>query len=113
MNDTPKPNGDNGGRDAAGRFTRGNRGGTGNPYAKKTAELRAALMKAVTKRDIQQITERLVEDAKNGSIKAADLLLTRLLGAPIAADIMEQLNALETEIAELARIREDEHSRKN
>lgn len=104
----PIANGSNGERDPRGRFAKGNRGGTGNPYAKQVAELRKSMMKAVTKRDMQQIVEKLIAKAKAGDLRAVDLLLNRIFGAPVAADVMAQIEELETEITELIRSREDE-----
>ncbi len=65
MNSSPLPNGSNG-RAAGGKFAKGNPGGPGNPHAKKIAELRAALIDAVTVEDVQAIARKMVERAKNG-----------------------------------------------
>ncbi|MDD5728621.1 MAG: hypothetical protein PHV59_08665 [Victivallales bacterium] len=100
MKKTPSTNGDNGGRDSAGRFTKGNPGGKGNPYAKQVAQLRAAMMKAVTKKDIQDIVKKLVTEAKTGNIRAIDLLLTRIFGTPVSVDVLEEINEMEQAINE-------------
>jgi hypothetical protein len=47
--DTTNPAGETAGeRQSNGRFAKGNRGGPGNPFARKTAQLRQALVDAVT-----------------------------------------------------------------
>lgn len=78
----PSTNGPIGGRDAAGRYTRGNPGGPGNPMAAKVAALRKALFAAVRPSDLKAVVKRLVDEAKGGDVQAARVLLDRLLGAP-------------------------------
>ncbi len=95
----PTPNGDNG-RDDRGRFTTGNAGGPGNPYAQQVGRLRSALMSAVTEDDIKVIIEALVKKAKKGDITAARVLFDRLLGKPLEADILERIEALEATVNE-------------
>ena len=75
----PSPNGDNG-RRPDGRFARGNAGGPGNPHARQSALLRAALMDAVTPADVREIIEALIVRAKEGDIAAAREVLDRTLG---------------------------------
>jgi hypothetical protein len=53
-------------RPARGRFARGNPGGPGNPHAKRTFLLRAALLEAVTEDDIRAIAHGLVTKARSG-----------------------------------------------
>jgi hypothetical protein len=67
-------------RDANGRFTKGNAGGPGNPFASKSAQLRSALMDAVTEDDIQQVAQTLIEEARAGNVQAGRELLDRVLG---------------------------------
>jgi hypothetical protein len=92
--------GDTAGRDGRGRFRAGNKAGKGNPYAAQVAKLRSTLLNAVTEKDIQEVAEALVRQAKEGSVPAAKELLERLLGPPVAADIVERLEALERLAAE-------------
>jgi hypothetical protein len=80
----PSPNGANG-RAANGRFAPGNKGGPGNPLAKKVAELRSALLASVSPRDVQDIVRRIKREAKNGDIAAARELLDRVLGKAVQA----------------------------
>ena len=90
----PLPNGANG-RDAAGRFAKGNAGGPGNPNAKRVAALRSALLAAVTEEDIQEVVEALVREAKSGNVQATRELLSRVLGPPDAVDLLERIEGLE------------------
>ena len=67
---SPSPDGANG-RDAGGRFTRGNPGGPGNPFARRIAELRRAAIATVTEDDIQAVITALIAKAKQGDVAAA------------------------------------------
>ncbi len=84
-----------GARDISGRFAPGNKCGRGRPLARQAAQLRGALMGAVTADDIQAIAKTLVSKARGGDMAATKILLERLLGAPIAADILERIETLE------------------
>jgi hypothetical protein len=75
----PSPNGANG-RDDKGRFGKGNAGGPANPHAARTAQLRSALMDAVTDDDIQAVAQTLVREARQGNVQAGRELLDRVLG---------------------------------
>ena len=75
----PLTNGNNG-HDEKGRFTKGNEGGPGNPYAKQAAELKAALYNAVTEQDIEEIAAKLIASAKRANIPAIKELFDRLWG---------------------------------
>lgn len=66
------------GHDSRGRFTSGNPGGRG----RRIDALKKALENAVTAEDIQDIAEALKEKAKDGDIKAAELIFNRLFGKP-------------------------------
>ena len=70
------------GREANGRFAKGNLGGPGNPFARQTAALRAALINAVTERDIQDILDVLLLNAKGGHLPTIKLLFAYVLGKP-------------------------------
>ena len=76
---SPSTNGSNG-RDSRGRFARGNAGGPGNPNGRKVAELRSALLNAVSRRDVAEIVRKIKQQAKKGDISAARELLDRVLG---------------------------------
>jgi len=77
-----------------GRFLPGNSGGPGNPYGRRVAELRNALMEAVTPDRLRRMIESLVQAAEGGDTAAAKLVLSYTLGPPVAADILERLEAL-------------------
>ncbi len=98
----PSPNGANG-RGATGRFLPGNGGGPGNPYAKRVAALRAAMLDAISEGDTQAILRRLVELAKAGNVQAAKEVLDRCLGRTLEADLIERLEQLEEALAGRAR----------
>jgi hypothetical protein len=83
MADAPSTNG----RTLRGQFARGNPGGPGNPYARRTAALRSALLDAVTEADIRAIAKALVKRARDGEVPAVRELLDRLLGRP--GDVQE------------------------
>lgn len=94
----PSPTEDNG-RNERGLFTPGNRFGVGNPYAKRTAELRAGLLDAVTVEDMAAIARKLVELARDGDTIAARILFDRLLGKPLEADLIARIEELEDALA--------------
>jgi hypothetical protein len=83
----------NEGRDKAGRFTLGNPGGPGNPFARKVAALRQALIDSVTPQDLQEIASQLIAKAKEGNVQAAKLLLTYVIGKPQPAPEPDHLDA--------------------
>jgi hypothetical protein len=85
-------------RDAQGRFLPGNKGGPGNPFAKRVSLLRKALLKAITEEDFIEVVGALVEKAKGGDVAAAKILFDRTLGPPIAADLLERIEQLEQQI---------------
>ncbi|TWT41098.1 hypothetical protein RAS1_37900 [Phycisphaerae bacterium RAS1] len=90
-----------GGRDGRGRFATGNPGGPGNPLGPAVAKLRAALIEAVTVRDIRAIAKGLVAKAREGDTLAARVLLGYTLGRPVEADLIERLESLEARAAAL------------
>lgn len=78
----PSPNGDNGQRDAQGRFLAGNAGGPGNPHAASVGLWRKALIDAVSPADLDGVLKALIEKAKAGEGWAVRELLDRCLGRP-------------------------------
>lgn len=72
-------------RDEQGRFAEGNRGGPGNPFARKVAAIRQAFFSAVSDEDLKGIVAAIIAEAKKGNVQAAKLLLSYLLGKPAAA----------------------------
>jgi hypothetical protein len=99
MTDAPSPNAGNG-RGAGGRFAKGNGGGPGNPHARRVAELRSAMLNAVTPQDVRDVMAALLAAAKGGDVAAARELLQRLLGPPVELDFVERLAALEEQLAQ-------------
>ena len=75
---TNRPNG----RDARGRFTKGNPGGPGNPHVAAVAKWRTALVETVTAADLRRVIRKLVESAEAGEPWAIRELLDRTLGRP-------------------------------
>jgi hypothetical protein len=73
------------GRDVYGRFKTGNPGGPGNPFARKCAALRKALLDAVTEDDIMDMTRVLVLLGKTGDKEAIKLLWQYAVGKPLPA----------------------------
>jgi len=84
-------------RDRLGRWLPGC---SGNPFARRVAACRAALMQAVTPKDMRAVVKMLVRKAKAGNLGAAHELLNRVVGRPIEADLIERLEALEQLIGE-------------
>ena len=75
----PSPENIASGRDAKGRFARGNAGGPGNPFARRTAELRRAFLAEASGEDLRAVCRALLERAKGGDVAAAKLALGYLV----------------------------------
>jgi hypothetical protein len=69
-------------RAPGGRFAKNNPGGPGNPFARQTAALRAYLINHVTERDIQDILDILLLNAKGGHLPTIKFLFAYVLGKP-------------------------------
>jgi hypothetical protein len=80
------------GRDAKGRFTRGNKGGPGNPFARKIAMLRQTLVNFVTEDDMKHIAFVLKMKAESGDIQAMKLLFQYVIGKPQPATDPDRLD---------------------
>src|SRR5262249_18024472 len=72
-----QPNGD---RDSQGRFTKGNKGGPGNPYARQVAALRQRLLDRLTAQEMDGIVDTLLRLARQGDVAAAKLIFQYALG---------------------------------
>jgi hypothetical protein len=90
----PIGNGENGakaapehatGRQANGQFAKGNVGGPGNPFARRTAALRKALCEVVSEDDIRELGQQLLTLAKSGDLAAMKLLFAYVIGRPAPA----------------------------
>lgn len=78
-----KPSGDgDAGRGANGRFAHGNRGGKGNPFARRVAALRSALFAELTEEKLAKLAANLCDRAMKGDMAAAKLLLLYAIGKP-------------------------------
>ena len=86
---SPSPPDDSGREAATGRFAAGNTFGEGNPHHKRVAELRSALLDAISPEDVRAIVEQLVQKAKGGDLAAAREVLDRCLGKPNQAIALE------------------------
>jgi hypothetical protein len=80
------------GRDRNGRFTKGNPGGPGNPFARQVAELRKRLLDRLTGAELDAIADKLIDQAKEGDVPAIKLLFTYTLGKPAEAVQPDQLD---------------------
>src|SRR5438067_7460458 len=72
-------------REHDGRFAAGNRGGPGNPFARRVAELRSIMLGCITDDDFRELTYQLLERAKAGELPALKLLYAYVLGKPAPA----------------------------
>jgi hypothetical protein len=80
------------GHDQRGRFTKGNPGGPGNPFARRVAALRSALVASIGPDDIAAVARGLLARAKDGNVPAAKLLLAYSLGKPTPAPDPDRLD---------------------
>jgi hypothetical protein len=70
------------GRDASGRFTAGNKGGPGNPFARQAAALRVELVNFFNAERFKEIAFILYEKACRGDLAAIKLIYQYVLGKP-------------------------------
>jgi hypothetical protein len=70
---------------ANGRFTMGNKGGPGNPFARQVAEIRKLLLSSVPGERLTKIVLAMVEKAEAGDVAAAKLVLQYTVGKPAEA----------------------------
>jgi len=77
-----------GDRDAAGRFVPGNKGGPGNPYNRRVAQLKIWLAEVVGEVEIKAMGKKLTEMAIAGEIAAARVLFQYLLPKQVEPDRM-------------------------
>ena len=61
---------------ANGRFAKGNKGGPGNPFARRTAAMRKAIIDAVTPEQLAAIAAVMVKKAQEGDVAAAKLVFS-------------------------------------
>src|SRR5207249_3361405 len=85
-------------RDANGRFVKGNPGGPGNPFARKVAALRKALINFVTVDDMKHVAFILKEKAMAGDLVAIKLLFEYVLGRPTETVDPDRLDSEEIKL---------------
>jgi hypothetical protein len=98
-------------RDAKGRFAKGNKGGTGNPFARQIASFRAALVNTATDEDFEAIAHVLLLKAKSGDLAAIKLFLSYTIGKPAEAPDPDRLELEDFQLlqARLSALEEDWH----
>src|SRR5436190_21427734 len=69
-------------RDGGGRFTAGNKGGPGNPFARQTAAFRKSIHAAVTAEQLAAVAGVVLQRALGGDMAAAKLLFSYLAVRP-------------------------------
>ena len=74
-------------RGGAGRFQPGCKPGPGNPFARRVAMLRKALLDSVAEPDVARLGRKLLEQALEGDVVAAKVLLAYVIGKP--ADVVD------------------------
>ena len=79
---TPIKNADKPLRDARGYFAKGNKGGPGNPYIKRIAQLRALIYETLDDAAFKGLIYAMQRAADNGDVAAAKLLLEYSIGRP-------------------------------
>ena len=70
------------GRDERGRFAKGNRGGPGNPFARRTAEIMEAFRATATPEALKELGLVMLGRALAGDMTAAKLYLQYAVGKP-------------------------------
>jgi len=86
------------------RFTKGNTGGPGNPYARRVAALKQAMLEASSADDLQDIVRGLVDRAKQGEKDSICILFDRLFGKPTATQDSDRIELEELTLARLVRM---------
>ncbi len=94
------------GRDGKGRFTKGNPGGPGNPFARQVARLRQVFLDRVDPDKLQALVDKLLEMALAGDLAALKLVLAYTLGRPAPAVDPDGLDAQEIELFRREQVRD-------
>ena len=84
-----------GGRDAQGRFAAGNKGGPGNPFARRTAAMRKAIAEAVTPQMLADLAAVMFKKGMAGDVAAAKLVFSYAAGRAAPAPDPDTLDAHE------------------
>jgi hypothetical protein len=75
------------GRQANGKFAKGNPGGPGNPHARETARILQLMKSEVSDEDILDLTRKLVERGKEGDVGAIKVIFAYKIGKPQPAPL--------------------------
>src|SRR5262245_47490500 len=99
------------GRDSKGRFSEGNPGGPGNPFNRRLARMRQAMIEAVSDEDLRAIIRQFGARARIGDRAAATFVFNYTVRKPVApvnpdrVDIDEwQLNRERPQAEELSAV---------
>src|ERR1700678_3628850 len=87
------------GRDSQGRFAKGNRGGPGNPHARRCAHLKQLLQSATSDEDVLEVLAVLKRLALGGDVQAIKLFLAYQIGTPAEIPDPDTLDQHELKIA--------------
>jgi hypothetical protein len=89
--------------DGRGRFVKNNAGGSGNPWCRKVASVRRALLESVGEKGAAEVGKALVRRVvEHGDLAACELLLKWTLGAPALAAGPDDCDADEATRAQAA-----------
>src|SRR5437763_12313986 len=80
------------GRDESGRFTQGNAGGPGNPFARESARILQCFRSSFSDQDLQAMLRKLYEVAMTGDVSAMKLILAYQIGKPLPAPQPDKLD---------------------
>ena len=82
-------------RDPLGRFTPGNGGGPGNPFARMVAELRKVAVEAVPREKLRAIFVKMSDLALEGNLQAAKFVTAYTIGKPRPASEPDRMDLQE------------------
>lgn len=82
-----------------GRFGPGNKCGKGNPLARRTNRLRAAIVRAEKAEDVAAVIAAMRSKAMGGDAVAAKVYLDRVLGPVTPIEVQTRIADLEAELA--------------
>src|SRR5829696_5903729 len=99
------------GRDVNGRFRPANKGGPGNPFARKVASLRKTLLDSVSEQDLKAMIEALKAQALGGDKAAIKLILQYCVGKPEAPEYPDRMDIDEWERLQQMRVGHKEFQR--
>src|SRR5438552_860724 len=86
------------GRDSRGRFTKGNPGGPGNPFARQTARMRQVMLDEVSEDDLRDIVRTVKQCAREGDMAAAKMVFAYCIGQPTPAVNPDSLDIQEVKL---------------